>query len=74
MSECLNLQREMFGNERLLEAVEDLAQLSANQLGSKLFETIALFAEGTCQADDRTLVIIKGVIDEKQEMREKEFV
>ncbi len=61
VSECLNPEGEMFGNERLLKAVEALAHFPANQLGNKLFETIRLFVEDAFQADDQTFVIIKGM-------------
>ncbi len=74
LNECLNLQGEMFGNERLLKVVEDLARLPANQLGNKLFEAITLFAEGAHQADDQTLVVIKGVMHEEHKKRKKELI
>jgi serine phosphatase RsbU (regulator of sigma subunit) len=60
-NECFNLKGEMFGNERLLQAVNELAHFPASQIGGELFQAIASFAEGTSQSDDRTLVVIKKV-------------
>jgi serine phosphatase RsbU (regulator of sigma subunit) len=61
LNECINLDGEMFGYERLLNAVESLAHLSSHQIGSKILETINQFAAGYVQFDDQTLILVKGV-------------
>jgi len=58
--ECSNLEGEMFGYDRMLFAVKSLSHLSSDQIGSELLKIIAKFAEGLCQFDDQTLVVIKG--------------
>ena len=63
LNECRNVDGEMFGNERLLLAVEALAHFPADHLGNELFGTIALFSEGASQSDDQTLVVVKGCAD-----------
>lgn len=62
LNECLNVDGERFGDERLLLAVRAVAHLPAGQIGKELFSTIGLFAEGASQSDDQTLVVVKGRI------------
>lgn len=60
-SEASNAQGDLFGYERLLRAVEQLASLSAEQIAMKMFHYIIQFAEGQDQSDDQTIVVLKGV-------------
>ena len=60
-SEASNQEGEMFGYERLLALVEGLAQESAQDIASGMFDAIAIFSSGHQQDDDQTLFVIKGV-------------
>jgi sigma-B regulation protein RsbU (phosphoserine phosphatase) len=51
---------ELYGIERLLCLVDDLADLPADALAEGMFAAIAAFSAGREQSDDQTLVVIKG--------------
>ena len=59
--EVFNRAGDMFGYERLLATVEGLAFEPAQSIADRLLEVVHEFAEGEEQADDQTLVILKGV-------------
>jgi len=60
-SEAGNNYGEMFGYERLLELVTNIAHTSAQNIMDTLFQTISQFSAGHAQDDDQTVVVIKGV-------------
>ena len=60
-SEASTPSGEMFGYQRLLKLVEDLADQSAAQIAQKMFDTISEFQVNHAQDDDQTLMVIKGV-------------
>jgi serine phosphatase RsbU (regulator of sigma subunit) len=60
-SEASNAQGDLFGYERLLHSVEQLASLRAEQIAMKMFHHIIQFSEGQDQSDDQTIVVLKGV-------------
>jgi serine phosphatase RsbU (regulator of sigma subunit) len=51
----------MFGYDRLLHSVEQLAHLPAEKIGQTLYGQVATFATGQNQFDDQTLLILKGI-------------
>jgi serine phosphatase RsbU (regulator of sigma subunit) len=51
----------LFGYERLLELVEQLAPSSANAVVQGLYNTVDRFGQGRSQDDDQTLVVVKAV-------------
>lgn len=51
----------LFGHSRLLELVEQLAELPARAIADGLFAVLDRFAAGTLQGDDQTLMVLKGV-------------
>ena len=61
--EARNINGDMFGYDRLLRLVEELAGSgkSAQEVASILFKTIEDFGAYHMQDDDQTLVIVKGV-------------
>ena len=69
VTEAMNSKRELFGEERLLQAVRTYGHLPAKQFIEKLKEEIMSFTEGQVQYDDITLVVIK----EKMSAQEVEF-
>ena len=60
-NEAFNEQDEMFGYDRLLKLVEQLASYPAEHIASVLYEQVRQFSTGVEQNDDQTLVILKGV-------------
>jgi sigma-B regulation protein RsbU (phosphoserine phosphatase) len=60
-SEASNAEGELFGYDRLLQLIGELAGKSAAEIGHSLFEEIKQFGAGQPQDDDQTLVVIKGV-------------
>jgi phosphoserine phosphatase RsbU/P len=59
-SEARNLDDEMFGHDRLLNLVDQVADRSAHAIADALFEAVDRFGGGRPQDDDQTLVVIKG--------------
>ncbi|HNB52901.1 MAG TPA: SpoIIE family protein phosphatase [Anaerolineales bacterium] len=61
LNETQNEKQEMFGYSRLLEIINAVAHLSAEKIGTALFEAVTHFSGTQPQFDDQTLMIIKGV-------------
>lgn len=61
LNEAHNVAGELFGYERLCELVETLRERPAHAIVEGLFEHINRFATGCEQADDQTLIVMKGV-------------
>lgn len=59
VTEAMNVERQLFGEERLKEAVQGQASLSAEQLAQKVVAAVAKFARGADPSDDITLLAIK---------------
>jgi sigma-B regulation protein RsbU (phosphoserine phosphatase) len=57
--EAHNDGMEMFGEERLLTSFRDKKDLPPKQIVDDMIEEVALFAEGSPQHDDLTIVILK---------------
>ena len=60
-SEARNVHGGEFGYDEFTELVQSLVGLPARALAEKLYQIIEEFAEGEPQADDQTLVVLKGV-------------
>lgn len=59
-SDARNADDEMFGIERLLIAIDELAERSAREIADGLFSAIDRFSAGHPQDDDQTLIVLKG--------------
>ena len=59
ITEALNPQEELFGEERLLRAVDEAAQESAQGILDYILDTVIDFTHGYLQYDDLTLVVMK---------------
>ncbi|WP_322490169.1 PP2C family protein-serine/threonine phosphatase [Chloroflexus sp.] len=59
-SDARNDQDELFGIERLLVAVDELAAQPAQAITDALFRAIDQFSAGHPQDDDQTLIVLKG--------------
>jgi serine phosphatase RsbU (regulator of sigma subunit) len=59
-SEAADSAGTLFGDERLLTAIKELASQSATSIADGLFATVANFVDGAVQADDQTLLVVKG--------------
>ena len=60
LNEARNGQNEMFGYNRLLRLIEDLADKPARQISADLFRAVDEFSAGRSQDDDQTVVVLKG--------------
>jgi sigma-B regulation protein RsbU (phosphoserine phosphatase) len=61
LTEASNRQGELFGSERLLHLLEQLAPLSAREIVEGMIQAVLQFSDGEEQHDDQTLVLLKGV-------------
>jgi sigma-B regulation protein RsbU (phosphoserine phosphatase) len=59
ITEAIDPQREMFGNERLRLAAERYAGESVEQLQAGIIDAVEEFSRGAYQADDITLLVIR---------------
>ncbi len=63
-SEAENNQRDMFGYDRLLQLVDEIASFTAPELIRKLFTTVDQFTGDHPQSDDQTLLVLKRTKDD----------
>lgn len=59
INEAENSQGEMFGYERLLTAVDELAKAEVTVIAQELLAQSIAFAKGRPQSDDQTLLVLK---------------
>ena len=59
VTEAMNPQKELFGEERLKDAVRGQARGSAEQLTQRVVEAVVKFARGAEPSDDITLLALK---------------
>jgi serine phosphatase RsbU (regulator of sigma subunit) len=59
VTEAMNPQDEMFGEERLLELIRGYAVQGCEFVRSKILEEIKKFTEGMDQTDDMTLLLVR---------------
>ncbi len=59
ITEAMNRKRQLFGEERFLNAIREYGKLPVKEFVKKLQEEILSFTEGNPQNDDITLVAIK---------------
>lgn len=58
--EASDVAEQMFGYDRLLHAIDDIADRSAAEIGKYLSEAVAEFVMGHEQSDDQTIIVAKG--------------
>lgn len=61
LNNATNSYNQEFGYERLLELIDSLSGESAEKVAGGLFETIGAYSNGSSQADDQTVVVIRGI-------------
>jgi len=59
LTDAENPQKEMFGEERLLELIREAAPSGSPALEQKLLAAIEEFTQGTPQTDDITFVVVE---------------
>jgi serine phosphatase RsbU (regulator of sigma subunit) len=59
VSESMNARQEIFGEERLQEAVRTSAHLSSRAIQKNIVETVSRFSGKAPQHDDFTMVVVK---------------
>ena len=60
VSESMNTRQEIFGEERLQEAVRNSAHLSPRAIQKNIVETVSRFSGAAPQHDDFTMVVVKA--------------
>jgi PAS domain S-box-containing protein len=60
VTEAFNAAQELFGEQRLVEVIQKNSQVSAQMLLEQILAAVKAFAGDMPQADDITLLIIKG--------------
>jgi phosphoserine phosphatase RsbU/P len=63
-SEARSPEGELFGHERLLALIQELATLSAHEIADRMYTIISQWSAGASQDDDQTLVVIKALSHE----------
>ena len=61
LTDAENRKKEMFGEDRLLKLIRQVAPSGSAALEKKLLQSIEEFTEGTPQTDDVTFVIVENV-------------
>ena len=61
LSEAMNPESELFGEDRLRALLEAGESLTTEELKEKILSEIRVFAQGAAQHDDMTLVILKVI-------------
>jgi PAS domain S-box-containing protein len=61
VTESINSKQELFGEKRLIEVIKKNAHQSAKEILEQILSEVRAFAADTPQADDITLLIIRGV-------------
>ncbi|MBL8171137.1 MAG: SpoIIE family protein phosphatase [Acidobacteria bacterium] len=59
VTEAVNAQHEMFGEERLEQLIKDNVHLSAEHLKQHILDEVLAFTAGLPQGDDITLIVLK---------------
>ena len=60
-NEASNMAEEFFGIERLQRLIEQIAHLSAGEIGARLLTAVSDYSRGRSQDDDQTILVLKGV-------------
>ncbi|MBD3290005.1 SpoIIE family protein phosphatase, partial [candidate division KSB1 bacterium] len=61
ISEAMNAASEEFGDQRLIEYVDTIKHLPAQDVIDNILGEVKNFVDGNAQSDDMTLVVIKSV-------------
>jgi len=59
-SEARNAENELYGYDRLLTLVEQLADRTAQEIAGEMYDAISRWSAGGAQDDDQTLVVVKA--------------
>jgi serine phosphatase RsbU (regulator of sigma subunit)/anti-sigma regulatory factor (Ser/Thr protein kinase) len=71
ITEAMNMEREQFGEGRLLAAIKRYGHLESQQFADRLNAEIVEFTGGAPQNDDITLVAVKEKVEIESRMAEK---
>ena len=59
VTEAVNSDNEMFGEDRLEELIKRNGSLSAEQIKQRILDEVISFTRGLPQGDDITLIVLK---------------
>lgn len=60
LNEARNQEGKLFGRDSLMKLIDELAELPSKVIAQELLAAVEKFADGQPQADDQTLVVIRG--------------
>jgi sigma-B regulation protein RsbU (phosphoserine phosphatase) len=60
VSHSTNREGQIFGNKRLLSLTQQVAELSAAEISTAIFEHLREFSEGQAQKGDQTVLVLKA--------------
>ena len=66
VTEAINDKEEQFGQQRLIQLIEEGSNLPAQELITRIQQGVAAFSAGQPQFDDITIMVLKVASDEKQ--------
>lgn len=61
LSECMDIEKNEFGEENLKRVISKYSHLSASELQSLILSSLRIFSNGAQQHDDITFIILKAV-------------
>jgi len=61
LNETQNENQEMFGYDRLLDLINTVSHMPAQEIGKALYQAVTTFGAGQPQFDDQTLMVIKAI-------------
>ena len=59
VTEAVNADNQMFGEERLEKLVKEIVSLSADEIKQRILDEVLNFTAGLPQGDDITLIALK---------------
>ena len=60
ITEAFNSSSQEFGEDRLIQALQEAADKPAQQIGEHILQQLQNFQEGRASQDDYTLVVVKA--------------
>jgi sigma-B regulation protein RsbU (phosphoserine phosphatase) len=59
VTEAMNAQRQLYGEDRLLHFAERIAKDQAKQMAKSLRDDVSTFVDGAEQSDDITILVLR---------------
>ena len=66
ITEAMNDNEELFGEERLIEIIKKNHEKSAKEINLLILEAVQKFGSSSKYTDDRTIVVVKRIEDDSE--------